>query len=724
MNRRHLIGWSFFVIGLGILFWTFFRPIVALHFLGDDAWNSYLFGYLRYNHLSAWDEIQSQNQWWLANVGRLFPVMIGTFVLIWSHPQSASVMHALQIVAIGLNAITLVFALQALGVPIRAGMLAAALVPICAQLRSFYDPITGFLLEMPYGLELLLLSIVAFGVALRRRSVLAGALAALLWIASGFVYEIAFPIGIVFVAMIAWCRPSATSLGAALRSFAPIAAGGALVAMLIAFFRAHSGVEGSAYAIRAGSSRYGATFADQAGGALPLNYVHFDPYGQFASVRLWAGWSPGAALVVLVSVALVLTLAAAIVRAGGARRRVPAVGLLLGCSLWLLPALVIAASPRWQTELKPGLAYLPVYDEYFGVATIVALVTATLLAALPSRAGYAVAIVAALAAGTITEETYRANLVAIKVYAGAWTAGRYAIEDSLRDGLLASVPDGSTLLVDGSYFYLGAERNSPYTTGSQWHAQYLFYGYAGKRITIASQSDALTSALCARPPSGPMCAARPNTYVLNIAYADADHSTAQAAHLAALLLVPGAAPVALADEDSVIERGAAQPLPALPGRRLSERRVAPDVRAFDVIADAQPLPLGNMLAPGAAQAIFGSGFNPAESDGARVWHWMGAHGSISLVNAGGTAQRVRVRGRVSMFGSGRATVTIGWNAALKTLPVDATGTVFSVDGMIAPHAVSVLNLATTAPRVPVSVDPRDLRLQVSDVDVRTMPATP
>jgi hypothetical protein len=49
--------------------------------------------------------------------------------------------------------------------------------------------------------------------------------------------------------------------------------------------------------------------------------------------------------------------------------------ILLGGSLWFLPSLLISASAKYQADIhRPGLAYLPVYLSYFGVALLMALI--------------------------------------------------------------------------------------------------------------------------------------------------------------------------------------------------------------------------------------------------------------------------------------------------------------------------------------------------------------
>lgn len=44
--------------------------------------------------------------------------------------------------------------------------------------------------------------------------------------------------------------------------------------------------------------------------------------------------------------------------------------LLFGILLWLLPGLVISLSIKYQEDLHPGLAYIPVYFSYFGMAML------------------------------------------------------------------------------------------------------------------------------------------------------------------------------------------------------------------------------------------------------------------------------------------------------------------------------------------------------------------
>ena len=46
---------------------------------------------------------------------------------------------------------------------------------------------------------------------------------------------------------------------------------------------------------------------------------------------------------------------------------------VLGFCLWLLPGITIAVSQRYQGQLMPGLGYLPVYIQYFGISILLSI---------------------------------------------------------------------------------------------------------------------------------------------------------------------------------------------------------------------------------------------------------------------------------------------------------------------------------------------------------------
>ena len=50
---------------------------------------------------------------------------------------------------------------------------------------------------------------------------------------------------------------------------------------------------------------------------------------------------------------------------------VPGVGGMFGLLLWLLPGSVISLSTKYQLDLLPGLAYIPVHFSYFGIGIVI-----------------------------------------------------------------------------------------------------------------------------------------------------------------------------------------------------------------------------------------------------------------------------------------------------------------------------------------------------------------
>jgi hypothetical protein len=377
----------------------------------------------------------------------------------------------------------------------------------------------------------------------------------------------------------------------------------------------------------------------------------------------------------------------------------------------VLPALTIGASPRWQNELKYGLGYLPVYYEYFGVATLLALGVGGVLSTLRGRAARASVIGVSLLLAVSTEQTYRANLVALSSYDGLWTAGRYAIEQSLGDGLLTRVPDDSTILVDNSFIHL------PDSAG-QWSSRYLFYEFAKKRVSIFDGTDLPNRAeLCAQQISSTTCKAKSNIFALNMTDPSSTQSTAILSHVSEFAIGMGGVMSALANEATVVERSPVEPLPSLAERSITDVRQGDDFRSFDVATADGPIEAPDMLRASAFHPQFDSGFYAEESNGQDTWRWMKANGVISVVNFHDKPAKIDVLGSLAIFGIGHATVNIRNGKAVTQYSVDSKGVPFDVPATIPPFGILQLAVHTDARRVPGNVDPRDLRLQISNIHI-------
>jgi len=123
--------------------------------------------------------------------------------------------------------------------------------------------------------------------------------------------------------------------------------------------------------------------------------------------------------------------------------------IILGFGFWVLPALMVPFSAKYQRELRWGLGYLPVYLSGFGLMLLATAAVASLhsfTVRLTRSLRLTTTIVSALVGATIFGITYGSNRIVIDRYQVAERYPRAIIEIALRDGLLADVPRGSCLV--------------------------------------------------------------------------------------------------------------------------------------------------------------------------------------------------------------------------------------------------------------------------------------
>ncbi len=225
------------------------------------------------------------------------------------------------------------------------------------------------------------------------------------------------------------------------------------------------------------------TLVHQTTAALPLSYYLTDPHGLFAGMR-----DPSALVSTLgqtrvIAVALAaLVLAYAGVRLGRREAEAEAEagssppggpGLMVGLGLMLavLPTLLISISPHHQSYLAPGVGWIMVMIQYYGVGLLLATAIWQALerpsgqGAFSHRKGF---VAASLIAG-LMGLTYRVNgEVALSFSAppasdryreiagrhgASWHHHRLNLESALRSGLLEGIPEGSVVQMANLYPY-------------------------------------------------------------------------------------------------------------------------------------------------------------------------------------------------------------------------------------------------------------------------------
>jgi hypothetical protein len=211
----------------------------------------------------------------------------------------------------------------------------------------------------------------------------------------------------------------------------------------------------------------------QASAALPVSYALLSEHrdGYFSARRVvgrWDNWAIGIA-------AGAITLA--LLRRTGKNQTAPTsprvaqepqLGLLLavGLLLFVLPGVPIALSPKYQTIVKLGLGYLPVYLQYFGTALLGVAGLLWLMRTFPRRKSLwgTSLLLANLSVALITFDTNR-NVVDT-FNADAYLCQRRILEAAFQAGLCDRIPEGATLMLTKFHPWLcdGPPQSSGYFT--------------------------------------------------------------------------------------------------------------------------------------------------------------------------------------------------------------------------------------------------------------------
>jgi hypothetical protein len=344
------------------------------------------------------------------------------------------------------------------GLPIRYARLGMLIIPLMLQTRVYQDPVSGF-----YGLMQVLTA-----------EMLLTALFTLRWCRTGkgrdlalgliffglglFTYEVCYPF-IAMLCLLIWSRRG--NFLKAVKSSLPYLA--LTVIALAAVFAARTGsVHDKSYAGVAFSldpARILHAAGCQITAGLPLSFysagkegaVLGNVYPAASFMNYTFADFAGAVGIRDIVILLGFLLCAALIRRDKAEfaawykdRDL----LILGFSFALLPSLTIALSNRYQGQLYPGLGYLPVYMQYFGVACLILWVGMKL-----GRFAWARAL-GISAFCVITLLNLQNNRAVTDIMDRAFYYPRQAGESALRGGMLDFLPEDAVLVSDNSRDYL------------------------------------------------------------------------------------------------------------------------------------------------------------------------------------------------------------------------------------------------------------------------------
>jgi hypothetical protein len=482
---------------LGVLAFSM-RPIYRTGLVSDDAIDSLIVGVLRVEGMDI-AEYTTRKVCASIKSARFFPVQMAQLCLLLYYVPNVPAYKTIVLAGVVLDA-ALLYALVCRAARARGPALTAVcfLVPLF-QLRATFDPILSFYALLQVVVALLLASLIALERYLDggRRAWLVASVALHLGVL--LEYEVALPL-FVLHAILIWTARTAWSNRIALT--APFAA--TSVACFLAFvaLRAVYLPPASEYQLNADPGAFLGTLARQTSAGLPLSYFGSDQCGLFPSwrrpIEVARFAFAGGGLVVFAGMfaACRLGLRAGLTEPVAAGDR----GLLrlglLGAALAVLPAVLVSVSARHQKLIAFGVGYLPVYIQYFGVATAFAAACWAALRRLPARRGIRTAAAVSLAAAaagmaavndrangeladalTRTPDAADYNPTAGVVEAG-YNSHRANLEAALHAGLLDDVPEHAVVQLAHEY---PGWHNTP-------HSAYFYAMHSGKVVETVLSS--------------------------------------------------------------------------------------------------------------------------------------------------------------------------------------------------------------------------------------------
>ncbi len=251
-----------------------------------------------------------------------------------------------------------------------------AAVCLCFQLRLYHDPLNSYFGYMQVLFIELILAL-HFFVKFLRNGRTAPLLLSLLFFVIGLMsYEMFFPLTALFLLLALAERKHFWN---AVKACLPHILAAAVLFALSMLLRAKNITADTAYSGTTFNFDLSAilnAFVNQVTGAFPLSCrLAGNDIGLFGKLVPWnelfnasfaefvrgIGWQD-----IIAVCALVIILRSS----SEEKPRFSWMTLCFGLLLWLLPGMVISMSEKYQNELAPGLAYIPVYFSYFGAALI------------------------------------------------------------------------------------------------------------------------------------------------------------------------------------------------------------------------------------------------------------------------------------------------------------------------------------------------------------------
>lgn len=440
-------------------------PLLEAGHNGDDAINSTLNGVLAESDDTPAGLAQDLVRRWAADVGRFYPLAFH-YVFFYSYVRSRLVCNLVGLALVLVNVLLFARFVTRLTGSSRYGMLAALVVPLLFQFRYYHDPILGFRFLMQVLFLFLIGSLLCLDHYLQNRKLGALGLSLLFYILGALTYEVMY-VAFVVHALLVYYRTTGPRrvLVASVRAL-PFALTAVAFVLLAVGLRKYFGVPVHAsaaapstpYRMNLDPVLYLTTLAKQTVAALPLSYFLLGRYFQIVRAHISGlDWAGVVMLAFGCTALFYLLLSGSRPRRGEQAVEVHA-GLRpfhlagLGSLMAIFPGLLVALSPRYQSELTWGLGHLPVYVAAFGVGLVVVAGFRGLAELYPRSKRFFRLSVGSLAVvlGLVASVNYVSNSTVVAQLGHDYRHSREVLEEGLRHGLGSELPAGADVFVSSN----------------------------------------------------------------------------------------------------------------------------------------------------------------------------------------------------------------------------------------------------------------------------------
>jgi hypothetical protein len=475
------------LLGVSLLSALFLAPTLECGYVSDDATHSLGPGREADEHKTALTTYWQNVKGWAKHHGRFFPIAFH-FILTFSFLTNVHVYRILILLSILGNMLMFAHFIRRLTGSVHLGAFGALVATLLIQFRFFYDPVLSFVLLMQIVAALVIGSLIALDKYLEAHKPQWFLVSTFCFVLALLTYETTYVCGVLHGLLI-FCR-----LGPMWRRTAKLSAPFLLVpvvfAGLLLLMRRYFGLgfsHGSdpeaVYVVNFSPHALWRAFTIQIQGALPLTYSLLGPFKEQAVPFFLAKLS----LETLVFHAAVFACSTALLLRARSRPtsgEISVSGLLgLGFLLTILPAVIIALVPRYQGELFQGVAHIPVYLSYFGVATVfVALLKILLRVFECGTVGRR--LIGTCAAGllaTVGVVHYTTNRMVLEYLMVRSCYPRALLERGLRDGLFQNVPEGASLIIAYEPYWAEIE-------GANIHTRAFFLMNSGLHLNVIKET--------------------------------------------------------------------------------------------------------------------------------------------------------------------------------------------------------------------------------------------